>query len=837
MPAGPVPAPPGGTATRLAVVGGPGTGRTTILLDRARALAAAGAATVSPGRPGAAGVSPGPAAGAAGVTFVAATAGAARALLDRLATAGAAAALVDRLGPAPAVAVTTPAALARDVLDATARPLRPVGPGVVEAEVAAELARLDPDRWAHLAARAAQRDLAGEVVAAWALSPAPGAPGPHHEALALAEQVRARLAERGWTDGDGMLRAAAAAVSASTTGAALPRHLLVDDLDRLRAPARELLAAVASRAETWAVAGSEVDGWDPAGPGWDPQEVVHLEALHRQPPAQTLTVCDHPSLEPEVAAGRLLAARARGVAWDDLALVVVGRDRPLHPLVRALRRHGIPAAAGLDGPPSPPARRLLATLAWLAGTAEGPAPGDAGIAGSLQADRDAGADPPALALATWARVVAPDLDARTRAAQAGPDDAALDEVTALVASVSEHVAARPRATLAEVVAALAGHRGRAARPQGAGVAVVRPGEAVGREWDTVVVVGAVEGALPDPRLPAAGLLGATPERRAAHLAAERARWDLVASRARRSLEVVAAPRPGVLVSRWAAGLHERQPHLPFAPGGATPALAPTTNALGVLGSRPLALSASQLETYADCPLRYAYDHGVRAAGPAGLAADLGSVVHQVLARFLDPGGGIPRTWEALGALAESCWDDHIAPWRPQVVQLRRDYLGMLGAWWEGEGDPALGALAEVVAVEHRFDVEVAGHRLRGAIDRVDRLPDGTLAVVDYKTGRSEPRDVADNLQLAVYHLAATRDPALAELGPVSLLRLRYLRSMRAHDQPIALDHEARTTARVAAAAAAILEERFEPGLDPDCRTCSYQRLCPLHPEGRQVGDP
>jgi RecB family exonuclease len=133
---------------------------------------------------------------------------------------------------------------------------------------------------------------------------------------------------------------------------------------------------------------------------------------------------------------------------------------------------------------------------------------------------------------------------------------------------------------------------------------------------------------------------------------------------------------------------------------------------------------------------------------------------------------------------------------------------------------------------------VAGVRLRGAIDRIDRADDGVgIRIVDYKTGRKEPRpdDLPDDLQLAVYHLAATRDPELAALGPPRQLRLLYLRTMRSYEQPILAGHAEATEARVLALADDIREERFEPSVDASCRHCAFHRLCPLQREGREVG--
>ncbi|HWI03858.1 MAG TPA: PD-(D/E)XK nuclease family protein, partial [Acidimicrobiales bacterium] len=101
--------------------------------------------------------------------------------------------------------------------------------------------------------------------------------------------------------------------------------------------------------------------------------------------------------------------------------------------------------------------------------------------------------------------------------------------------------------------------------------------------------------------------------------------------------------------------------------------------------------------------------------------------------------------------------------------------------------------------------------------------------------RARPDSLPDDLQLAVYHLAATLDPELAAFGPPRRLQLLYVRTMHAFEQPILAGHAETTAARVLAAAGDIRAERFEPSVDAGCRNCSFHRLCPLQREGRQVG--
>jgi ATP-dependent helicase/nuclease subunit B len=67
-----------------------------------------------------------------------------------------------------------------------------------------------------------------------------------------------------------------------------------------------------------------------------------------------------------------------------------------------------------------------------------------------------------------------------------------------------------------------------------------------------------------------------------------------------------------------------------------------------------------------------------------------------------------------------------ALWQPRLI------AGLL--WVEEEQERLLGEGRQVVAYERWGDITVRGVRIKGRADRIDRLPDGTLAIVDYKTG-------------------------------------------------------------------------------------------------------
>jgi superfamily I DNA/RNA helicase/RecB family exonuclease len=417
--------------------------------------------------------------------------------------------------------------------------------------------------------------------------------------------------------------------------------------------------------------------------------------------------------------------------------------------------------------------------------------------------------------------------------------------------------------------------------------------AAGRAWDTVVVAGCLEGEFPRVAgairffdravaeqaagegpfsaggglpsagegpfsagggLPSAGrghwLTAGLPslgQRRQASLEEERRLFAGAVSRARRRLVATAAPAPGQLVSRFvaAAPLEAVRLSRPRVAKG-TVGLSPASQTEGLapihLDGR-LSLSASRLMTYDDCPRRYFYQYTLGVRGPGGVAASMGTVVHEALAKFLDPAGAGERDWAALESLAQSLWIDTglsetIAPYQPMRDQARRDIFSMLEEWWRFEAAQAeaTGAWPDVVAVEYPFDITVAGHRVRGTIDRVDRVPGG-LAIIDYKTGSKvpKPEEVAEDLQLATYHLAALQDPWLAAIGPPVSLQLSYLRKGVQPSQAITAEHSAHTEQRIVETANRILAEDFEPSVAAECDYCEFWQLCPLQIQGRQVG--
>ena len=269
---------------------------------------------------------------------------------------------------------------------------------------------------------------------------------------------------------------------------------------------------------------------------------------------------------------------------------------------------------------------------------------------------------------------------------------------------------------------------------------------------------------------------------------------------------------------------------------------PAGRSLLEIAPLPPSFSHSQLAEYRTCPTRYAFDRVYRIPAPERKGFfEFGSAVHaafegyvrerrEAVAAGLPPPGFERLRAHLDGAMAAAEFPDPVT---------RAEYEGRsdsaLRRFWERESRIE----GEVVALEQEFSLVLDSGddeepvRLDGVIDRIDRLPDGSIAVVDYKTGRSKDQAAVDgDEQLSLYALAlregAVRDPATGEPLPAPA-RLSLYFTEEALERTTTRDDAALDSARdeLLATARRIRSGDFAatPGW-MTCRWCDFRRLCP-----------
>ncbi|MFF1877561.1 ATP-dependent helicase [Leifsonia sp. NPDC058230] len=163
------------------------------------------------------------------------------------------------------------------------------------------------------------------------------------------------------------------------------------------------------------------------------------------------------------------------------------------------------------------------------------------------------------------------------------------------------------------------------------------------------------------------------------------------------------------------------------------------------------VSPSRLETYEKSPLAWFVD--AMASSPSGLAAGIGTVVHAVMEQVsTEPEGdlSVEHIWEGV----ERRWGElqFESPWLEEKERRRTRRLTEGLSEYLRDFDRAGGVL---LGSEGQFQLELGQALVTGTIDRVERTPEGTIVIVDLKTGKTVPSaaKVAEHAQLGAYQLA------------------------------------------------------------------------------------
>ncbi len=201
--------------------------------------------------------------------------------------------------------------------------------------------------------------------------------------------------------------------------------------------------------------------------------------------------------------------------------------------------------------------------------------------------------------------------------------------------------------------------------------------------------------------------------------------------------------------------------------------------------RPTRLSVTEIETWIRDPYAIHARHvlGLDPLDPLGGeigAAERGSFVHEVLAEFVAAwnGGASEAEAERLIDIAErrlAAYDVF-----PEVVALWRPRLESLARWWlaaDAARSPLVAERRAEVAGKWVLAVDGVPFTLSGRADRIDLLHDGSVSVLDYKTGRPPSEKEVQSLiapQLALEAAMARAGAFGADLAGRPIAEIAYL---------------------------------------------------------------
>lgn len=249
-------------------------------------------------------------------------------------------------------------------------------------------------------------------------------------------------------------------------------------------------------------------------------------------------------------------------------------------------------------------------------------------------------------------------------------------------------------------------------------------------------------------------------------------------------------------------------------------------------ARKPTLSPSRITTFLACPSKYLWTY-IDPRGKWYLRAksyySFGTTLHKVLERFHDEGDqGVTTVGDALRIYEESWIDAGFA----SAEEMQEAY---------GEGKEIVLSVVEeaiakrdegvrTLAVEKLLKTDLGPFELIGRVDRLDERADGTIEIVDYKSGRSAVTEaqVKDDLAMACYQLLASRMfPGQQVVATIHALRVneKATASLSAPE----LEEFERDIIQIGQTILSASIDDYSPRPKPICEGCDFLALCKKDP--------
>lgn len=244
------------------------------------------------------------------------------------------------------------------------------------------------------------------------------------------------------------------------------------------------------------------------------------------------------------------------------------------------------------------------------------------------------------------------------------------------------------------------------------------------------------------------------------------------------------------------------------------------------------LSPSKITTYLACPVKYNLTY----KDPRGRwflrsksYYSFGTTLHGVLQRFHDSGDmGVTTTHEAVAALEES-WIEAGYTSQEEMMQAMDEGKAIVTEYLEALAREPV--TARTLFVEKSMRLDLGDFVLIGRLDRVDEHEDGTLEIIDYKSGRQtvQAEEVKNDLAMACYQLMLRE----AYPGRPVCASILALRTNTRATAALSDAEAAEFRSDLVALGSEILNRDFVslvPRVKTVCEGCDFVELCRKHPE-------
>jgi DNA helicase II / ATP-dependent DNA helicase PcrA len=248
------------------------------------------------------------------------------------------------------------------------------------------------------------------------------------------------------------------------------------------------------------------------------------------------------------------------------------------------------------------------------------------------------------------------------------------------------------------------------------------------------------------------------------------------------------------------------------------------------GDRLTSFSYSQITTFQTCPRQYQYSYIYKIPTPPSGALSFGTTLHNTLLSFYRL---VEQSKQS--SLFTEYTEDLSLPkllsiyeekWIPQGYESKshmesaKKRGGEILTQFYGHFKERI---PQIEFLEKAFKLKVGDYTISGRIDRADKLADGTLEIIDYKSGKSKTQEAVDkDLQLQIYALAVDE----CFQTPASKMTLYFLdddTKVSTEPSPKKMD---KVKDEIMEVSDGINKSDFAPTPDRfKCQYCAYRGIC------------
>jgi superfamily I DNA/RNA helicase/RecB family exonuclease len=255
----------------------------------------------------------------------------------------------------------------------------------------------------------------------------------------------------------------------------------------------------------------------------------------------------------------------------------------------------------------------------------------------------------------------------------------------------------------------------------------------------------------------------------------------------------------------------------------------STDAPVIDPDKEVIVSPSGAESFVECGVKWFLQNNGGSDGDS-TAQVLGSAIHAFAAKMVqEPGTSREQLIESL----KSSWKliDPESGW--VSASHLESAVTMLEKFVEYHKETT----REVKGAELRFDVKLGRARIIGTVDRLEVEADGSLFIIDFKTGNTaiSKEDAKKNLQLASYQLGV-HEGGFTDGDKSAGAELVYLGTSSAGAsirQQYAIDLE-ETKATIETIGEGMGAATFFATVNKRCKGCPVRKSCPVQSDGRAV---